>query len=750
MKQLDKILKEAILVYNLLSAKELEEYVNRSLKQGVDLRTVILKDEILTEKQLLIALSQSLDLEMVDLKNLVVDSSLIERIPVKFAWFYKFMPMRLEDDRLTVAVSLPMDVKIQDEIRMHIGFEIKYVLSPETEITEAFRKHYGFASDTIDRMMTKESVVDGLSPVNKDQWIEDIEQKNDDPTVAGLVNQIILEAHTQRATDIHIEPYRDKVRFRYRIDGVLVDAKLPDQVKHFLPSILSRIKIMANISITEKRLPQDGSAVVKTKEQNLDLRVSTIPTPWGESMVIRVLPSRMMLFKLEKLGFNEPSVKIFRALIEKPHGIIFITGPTGSGKTTSLYACLNEINSAKRKIITIEDPVEYEMEGITQVQVNPKVNFTFAAGLRSILRHDPDILMVGEVRDFETAEIAIKTALTGHLVFSTLHTNDSASGVTRLVDMGIEPYLVSSSVEAFVAQRLVRVVCSKCKEEVKGSSENTKEEIVRSLKLDHSKDIKIFAGKGCDHCNHTGYYGRMAIYEILVLDDVIRAAILEKQRSDSIKRLAMKRGLVTLRQNGWQAVLDGLTTPQEVMTLTTKDESPDTEKTEFFFQNKTPNPVAGPALLSVQRDNQMDKLKDRDTWLAKNKFDTRVYPRSCMSIEIQYRVIYQDSQQSALGLMSSEGEVVTFTQDLSAGGLVFSTNRIIPKGSIIDLKISLSNTERVACLAKVCRIEENAENHQYTVVVYYLDISGADRLTIGQVVDCQLKEREKVGFVPNN
>jgi type II secretory ATPase GspE/PulE/Tfp pilus assembly ATPase PilB-like protein len=360
------------------------------------------------------------------------------------------------------------------------------------------------------------------------------------------------------------------VRLRYRIDGILIDGNLPPEAKLFLLPILSRIKIMSNLSITEKRLPQDGSTVVRTNEQDLDLRISTIPTPRGESMVIRILPTKSMRTTLESLGFNEYNAKQFRNLITKSHGIVFVTGPTGSGKTTTLYACLNELNRDEHKIITIEDPIEYEMEGITQIQINTRINFSFAEGLRSILRHDPDIIMVGEVRDLETAEIAIRTALTGHLVFSTLHTNDAASGISRLIDMGVEPYLVASSVEAFVAQRLVRLICPQCKIQDNDIAPVVREEIARSLSLP-SMSFKIYKGRGCDHCNGTGFFGRTAIYEILPMNERIRALLSSQPSVEAIKKAAIASGMQTLRQNGWQCVFNGLTTPSEVMYVAGRD-----------------------------------------------------------------------------------------------------------------------------------------------------------------------------------
>ena len=479
------------------------------------------------------------------------------------------MPVAIEGNILTLAVSSPLDVRMEDDIRVHLGFEPQGVLALRSDINEALKKYYGLASDTIDRILTKDPNK-RKSDGNQETWVEDIEKKSEDPSVAKLVNQIILEAYQKRATDIHIEPYRDKMRLRYRIDGILMDANLPPEARHFLLPMVSRIKIMSNLSITEKRLPQDGSTVVRTKEQDLDLRISTMPALRGESMVIRILPTKSMRNRLETLGLNAKNALKFRELIQSSHGIIFVTGPTGSGKTTTLYACLHELNSDDQKIITIEDPIEYEMEGVTQIQISPKLNFSFAEGLRSILRHDPDIIMVGEVRDLDTAEIAIRTALTGHLVFSTLHTNDAASGITRLIDMGVEPYLVASSVEAFVAQRLIRLICPQCKEEDPQVPDTVRQEMALSLGIPTAR-VKVYQGRGCEVCNKTGYYGRTAIYEILQMDETIRAMLTRKPSTERVKHTAMKNGMATLRQNGWQCVADGITTVSEVLYVTSKD-----------------------------------------------------------------------------------------------------------------------------------------------------------------------------------
>ncbi|MBI3602309.1 MAG: type II/IV secretion system protein [Candidatus Omnitrophica bacterium] len=561
----NKIIIDVLVKTGLLTSQDAERYIVLAKAERRNLDSYLIRHGILTDRQIVEALAQQLKLDIVDLKDIEIPSSVIERVPVKFASFYEFMPIAIEGNRLKLAISSPLDVRVVDDIRAHLGLEPREVLALKFDINEALKKYYGLASETIDKILTQE-------PQHKDHahtqaWVEDIEKKSEDPSVAKLVNQIILEAYQKRATDIHLEPYRDKVRLRYRIDGVLIDANLPPEAKLFLLPMLSRIKIMSNLSITEKRLPQDGSAVVRTKDQDLDLRISTIPTLRGESMVIRILPTQNMRTTLESLGLNEHNAAQLRGLIAQPHGIIFVTGPTGSGKTTTLYACLNELNRDERKIITIEDPIEYEMEGITQIQISPRLNFGFAQGLRSILRHDPDIIMVGEVRDLETVQIAIRTALTGHLVFSTLHTNDAASGITRLIDMGVEPYLVASSVEAFAAQRLVRLICPQCKTQDSGITPLVRQEMAQSLSLP-SVDFKIYKGRGCDHCHGTGFWGRSAIYEILPMNETIRAMLSHQPRVATIKKAAISGGMQTLRQNGWQCVLKGLTTPAEVMYVT--------------------------------------------------------------------------------------------------------------------------------------------------------------------------------------
>ncbi len=732
-KQFDKILAENLVKNGALSSEDIQRALMEAQSYGESLQSYLVRSGLAQQTEVLKALGQGLNLEFVNLKNISIDKATIEKIPVRVAWYYKFIPLKIEGKTLSLAVSSPLDVKVQDEIRVHLGFEPKIFLATENDILEVFKKHYGLAAETIERIMTRQpqkNVID----MTQDKQVEDIEKTSEDASVIKLVNQIILEAFKKRSTDIHIEPYRNKVRIRYRIDGVLVDANLPPEIKHFLNQVISRIKIMANLSIEERRLPQDGSAVVKTKDQTLDLRVSTIPTPNGESLVIRILPTKVMFFSLEKLGIGAENIKIFRELICKPHGIILVTGPTGSGKTTTLYACLNEISSQELKIITIEDPVEYEMEGITQIQVNSKVNLDFARGLRSILRHDPDIIMVGEVSVFETAEIAIRTALTGHLVFSTLHTNDASSGVTRLVDMGVEPYLVASSVEAFVAQRLVRIICPQCKIESPHAEVEIKKEIASVLKISDFNQIKIYRGRGCEHCSNTGFYGRTAIYEILVMNETIRAAILEKPRADHIKQIAVKYGMTTLRQNGLKKVLEGVTTPEEVLNITANED---------FLYTGTPISLSkgrkeSPAL------EQSYRILPREVFSAKNEYDSRVYTRISERLKIKYQVFSEGEKTSdAIMIKPDLLEHSTITKDLSAGGLLFMATHPISIGTILELNIQLENKGGfISCLARACRIEEDELTNSFGVAAYFLDIASADRAKISDLVKNKVEAKE--------
>ncbi len=420
--------------------------------------------------------------------------------------------------------------------------------------------------ETIEKMVLDMSDGELVLGNGRGDEIADLKDMASQAPVIKLVNLILMEALNKRASDIHIEAMEDQLRVRYRVDGVLHDISSPP--KRFQAAIVSRIKIMAEMNIAERRLAQDGRIAVRIGDRDIDLRVSTVPTLHGESVVIRILDKSSILINMEDLGLSEKAFGKFYNMIQRPHGIILVTGPTGSGKTTTLYAALNKINSPTKKIITLEDPVEYNLKGVNQIPVKPKIGLTFASGLRSIVRQDPDVIMIGEMRDFETAEIAIQSALTGHLVFSTLHTNDAPGGITRLLDMGVEPYLVSSSVDGILAQRLVRMICRNCREEMRPEGA-----LLEEISPDDRDpaEIRIFRGRGCSECDSTGYRGRLGIFEFIVMSDTLKQMVLEKQSTNRIRETARREGMVILREDGWQKVLDGITTVEEVVRVTQEE-----------------------------------------------------------------------------------------------------------------------------------------------------------------------------------
>ncbi|HOW35228.1 MAG TPA: ATPase, T2SS/T4P/T4SS family [Candidatus Omnitrophota bacterium] len=547
----------------VITEQQLQTALKEQQKTGEMLGITLLRLGLVNEETVYLPiLAEQLGVEFVNLKEVRVPPEAINKIPAKFAYHYRIMPIDYKNETLTVALTRPLDIHVLDDIGLVVKSRLKSVLASEKDIMEAVRKYYGVGAETIEKMMDTVGV-----RTKEEMRVEDIEEIDSEASIGKFVNQILLEAYKDRATDIHIEPFEDELKIRYRIDGILYDAKVPPTIKHFKDSINSRIKIMANLNIAEKRLPQDGRFKVRVGDIDLDLRISFLPTVYGESVVIRIL-SAAKLYSFEELGLSRRDLNILDMLIKKPHGVVFVTGPTGSGKTTTLYACLSRVNKVDRKIITIEDPIEYQLGGVTQIQINPRIGLTFAAGLRSMLRHDPDIMMVGEVRDFETAEIAIQVALTGHLVFSTLHTNDAASGVVRLIDMGVEPYLVSSSVECFIAQRLVRIICPRCKQPVKAAVDMAKD---FGLNEQEVSQIVFYEGKGCEACKFTGYRGREGIYEFLVLNEEIRDMILNRATAQQIKNKAIQAGMRTLRQDGWEKIKNGITTPGEVMRVTQEE-----------------------------------------------------------------------------------------------------------------------------------------------------------------------------------
>ena len=556
---------QLLIAKGLISMEALERALLEQENNKNLLGETLIKSGLIDADEFYRVLAEQLGVEYIRLKDMALDPVVINEIPAKFACHYGLIPIKLDQNTLTVAMANPLDIHTVDDIKLLLKKDIITVLAGRIDILEAIKKYYGVGAETIEKMAAPSGMESVVSVQH--QETQDLVESAEDASIIKFVNQILLEAYRDRATDIHIEPFEDELSIRYRIDGVLHETKVPPTIKDFQSAIISRIKIMANLNIAERRLPQDGRIRIKMGDDKVDLRVSMLPTPFGESVVIRILSSNV-LFGLESLGLSRSDLDILEKVIKKPHGIIFVTGPTGSGKTTTLYASLSKINDKDKKIITIEDPIEYLLKGIMQMQVQPKIGFTFATALRSMLRHDPDVMMVGEVRDYETAEITIRVALTGHLVFSTIHTNDAAGGVTRLIDMGVEPFLVSSAVECFIAQRLVRVICEKCKRELEPKKEMLEELGVSHIDL---SGIKLYEGAGCESCRHTGYKGRTAIYEILLMSDPVRELVLKRSSSAQIKKKALGLGMRTLRQDGWEKIKMGITTPSEVMRVTQEE-----------------------------------------------------------------------------------------------------------------------------------------------------------------------------------
>ena len=518
------------------------------------------------------ALASQFGMDTINLAEYRVPDDVLALVPKHIARRYKIIPVYKHDNTLTVAIHDPMDVDTVDSLRYILKMNVEPVVAAKTDIESSITRYYGSADDTVENMLQEitEGEVDLGLPINKaaQTKIEDLAETEADAPIIKLVGLIIMEAYRNRASDIHIEPLEKRLRVRYRIDGVLHEVDNPP--KRLQPAIISRIKIMSNMSIAEKRVPQDGRIQIPVMGKTLDLRVSALPTNHGESVVMRILDKTSLLLGLADLGFYSDDQATMEKIISLPDGVFLVTGPTGSGKTTTLYACLNTINKPDRKIITVEDPVEYQLGGINQVQVNAEINLTFAAALRSILRQAPNIIMIGEIRDLETANIAVQAALTGHLVFSTLHTNDAPSAVTRMVDIGVKPFLVASAVRAIMAQRLIRKVCSKCKTPYKPTDYE-----MQALKLnpDEVKNATIFRGAGCGECSKTGYRGRMGIYEIFQIDEEVRRLIYEKLPSNVIRARARELGMRTLREDGVRKIMSGITTPEEVISITQGDEN---------------------------------------------------------------------------------------------------------------------------------------------------------------------------------
>ena len=525
-----------------------------------------------SEEEVLRWLADEYDLTFASLDNVEPDRQLLSLFPARVLLKEQLLPLRRTNGSVEIATCRLFATQGLDSLKTMTGLRLRPVLAPAEAIQREMKKHLGVGADTIDTLDIETS----FQVVDEGETDDtDLDSAAEDASIIRFVNQVLKDAIELRASDIHLEPFEDELRIRYRIDGVLQEVPVPAQVKRFQPAIVSRVKILSHLNIAEKRLPQDGRIKIRIEDSEVDIRVSVIPMLHGEAVVMRLLRQNSTLRGLKDLGMAKREVECFKRVLELPHGIVLVTGPTGSGKTSTLYTALNAINDAVRKIITIEDPVEYQLKGVNQIQVSEKAGLTFARGLRSILRHDPDVILVGEIRDQETAQIAVQASLTGHLVFSTLHTNDAPGALTRLVDMGVEPYLVASSLEAVLAQRLVRVLCRHCRQI---DSSPTTETLKAQVGL--PADTAIYRAVGCRQCRNTGFHGRHAIFEWMDTDTEIRQLILKSASSDQIRDAARRGEMRTLAEDGWRLVGLGVTTFEEVLSVTTAKEVAQTTKND--------------------------------------------------------------------------------------------------------------------------------------------------------------------------
>jgi general secretion pathway protein E/type IV pilus assembly protein PilB len=549
-----------------LIGEEASLQAEKLIAQGYSVDEALLKTEGVAEEDVLRFLSKEFGMPLVDLEQHPPSKEFLAKFPAHILMTHGLVPLEEKEGVVLVACNRLFDSSGLDELRLACNREVRGVLASSSDINRCLKTLLGVGADTVQSLMSESD--DGGLVVMDSQSEEDVDlaEAGGDVSIITFVNQVLAEAIERRATDVHFEPFESSFRVRYRVDGVLQEANIPADVRQFQPEIVSRLKILSHLDIAEKRLPQDGRIKLRVASREIDVRVSVIPMLHGEAVVLRLLDRGAMVLGLERLGMDERNHREMERILELPHGIVLVTGPTGSGKTTTLYAGLSRINDVERKIVTIEDPIEYHLEGINQIQVSTKTGLTFARGLRSILRHDPDVILIGEIRDRETAEIAVQASLTGHLVFSTLHTNDAPSAVTRLVDMGIEPYLVASSLEMVLAQRLVRLICPACRQPYPVPD-------AAALRAEMGGEIpeRLYHGPGCRQCQGTGYHGRAGIFELMAVTERIRTMILDRTSATEIRREAARQGMRSLREDGWRLVRDGRTTVEEVLRAT-KDE----------------------------------------------------------------------------------------------------------------------------------------------------------------------------------
>ena len=556
-----------LLEEGFITQRQLDKAQSDAERRNEPLQKILVSMGFVSDKDIVESLGKQMGFAFADIESLSLDPDLVKSIPEHLAKRYNVIPISQQENQLTLAMADPLNVLAIDDIRLITGFDIQPVIAVEDAISKAIGSMFGVTD-----MVAVDSAVKDIAEtdfggmeVEDDVEAEEISLDKlkalvDEAPIVRVVNLIISQAINDKASDIHIEPEVRNVKVRYRVDGVLHDVMTPP--KHIQAPMISRIKIMSNMDIAERRIPQDGKIHLKHDGREFDLRVSTVPTIHGEKVVMRILDKGSVMLGLEKLGFSEANRTKFEAIVDKPYGMILVTGPTGSGKSTTLYSCLNKLNTGLTNILTIEDPAEYQLPGVNQVQVNPKANLTFASALRAFLRQDPDIIMVGEIRDSETANIAVEAALTGHLVLSTLHTNDAAGAVSRLIEMGVEPFLVASSVVGVLAQRLARTICPNCKEAFTASEEAIKK---FGLSMYGDSDIKFYRGRGCDNCKTTGYKGRTGIHEILPMTDRVRALVLNRASTAEIKQAAVEEGMSTMQDDGLAKVLGGVTSMEECL-----------------------------------------------------------------------------------------------------------------------------------------------------------------------------------------
>ena len=549
-----------------LTDEQLEVVLEEQEQQPGALFGRIAEDmQLITDEQLIQALAEQMGMQTISLEDFKFEEEVLEKISETMAQLYRVVPLKFENNLLTVATCDPQNLTIQDELRTFLGFDIAMVVATERDVLQSITRHYDSEAESVEKLVAQladdEELKAAISALENEKFnITDAEALADSAPVRKLLNMVLLLAIKDHASDVHFEPFEDEFRIRIKAEGVLYEMVPPP--RHLAFAITTRIKVMANLDIAERRMPQDGRIELMVGGHPVDLRVSVLPNIFGESVVMRVLDRSVVNLSLTNVGMDDNMLKSFRTAIDRPNGIVLVTGPTGSGKTTTLYSSLTELNDIKDKLITTEDPVEYDIDGIIQIPIDTDVGVTFASCLRAILRQDPDTILVGEVRDLETAEIAIQAALTGHLVFSTLHTNDAPATVTRLKDMGIQPFMICATVEAILAQRLVRRVCTKCREEATVSSSMLYD---LGMKEEDVQGKTFYKGTGCDNCNNTGYKGRIALFELMVINDTLREMIMSNASTDELRDEAQKFGMVPLREFGIAVAADGITTLDEVI-----------------------------------------------------------------------------------------------------------------------------------------------------------------------------------------